>query len=238
LNGARSRWAAVIVAAGRGERFGRPKQLLELAGLPMVGWSIRTFADMPEVAELIVVTESAWLAPMRELYARLAPGRTVRVVEGGATRQESVRNGLHALPHACVEVLIHDGARPLICADDVRAGMDTVREGRAAVLASRVVDTIKRVDPATLRVVETLERTRLWAAQTPQFATIADLRRAHARAQSDGFDATDDTALLERIGVEVTIVEATRENFKVTRPADIARAQAILHERASPAPRA
>ncbi|MBV8118195.1 MAG: 2-C-methyl-D-erythritol 4-phosphate cytidylyltransferase [Candidatus Eremiobacteraeota bacterium] len=223
-----ARWAAVIVAAGRGERFGRPKQLVELDGLPMVGWSMRTFAQMPEVAEIVVATEPEWTREVGDAFARLAPGRIARVVEGGATRQDSVRNGLRAVPGSCNAVLVHDGARPLVRADDVRAAMREVRDGRAALLAERAVDTMKRVDPATLRVLETVDRATLWAAQTPQFATAADFRRAHAAAERDGVHATDDAALLERIGVEVVVVPATHANFKVTLPEDMARAQALL----------
>ncbi|MBV8372567.1 MAG: 2-C-methyl-D-erythritol 4-phosphate cytidylyltransferase [Candidatus Eremiobacteraeota bacterium] len=223
-----ARWAAVIVAAGRGERFGGPKQLFELGGLPMVGWSMRTFAQMPEVAEIVVATEPEWTREVGDAFARLARGRIARVVEGGATRQDSVRNGLRAVPGSCNAVLVHDGARPLVRADDVRAAMREVRDGRAALLAERAVDTMKRVDPATLRVLETVERATLWAAQTPQFATAADFRRAHAAAERDGVHATDDAALLERIGVEVVVVPATHANFKVTLPEDMARAQALL----------
>ncbi len=233
----RSDFAAVIVAAGRGERFGRPKQFLDLAGLPMVGWSIRTFAEMSEVAEVVVVTESPWLDRMRDLCARLAPERAIVVVEGGATRRESVRNGLRAVPECCSAVLVHDGARPLICAPDVRAAMAGVGEGRATLLARRVVDTIKAVDPASLVVVGTPNRETLWAAQTPQCAWTSDLRRAHARAERERIEATDDAVLLEQIGVRVTIVPASQENFKVTLPEDVGRAEALLKDRMSTAAR-
>jgi 2-C-methyl-D-erythritol 4-phosphate cytidylyltransferase len=229
----RSYWAAVIVAAGRGTRFGRPKQLLELEGLPMVGWSIRAFAEMSEVAEIVVATEAECMDAIGDLLVRLAPGRSVRMVEGGAVRQESVRNGLRALAEECAAVFVHDGARPLVRADDVRTAMAKVRDGRAALLASRVVDTIKLVNPNSLRVVSTLERQALWAAQTPQLATTPDMRRAHELAQRDGFEATDDAALLERIGVEVVVVPAKHENFKVTLPEDVERARALLRDRAA-----
>ncbi|MEO6836182.1 MAG: 2-C-methyl-D-erythritol 4-phosphate cytidylyltransferase [Candidatus Tumulicola sp.] len=226
-------WAAIVVAAGRGARLGAPKQFLELAGLPMVGWSVRTFAEMPEVADLIVVTEREWMERTRELFARLAPAHAVRVVEGGASRQASVRNGLRVVPQRCEAVLVHDGARPLVHAQDVRAGMREVRAGRAALLAAPVVDTIKAVNPATLAVVGTLDRGTLWAAQTPQFALAADLARAHEHARRDGVDATDDAALLERIGIEVVVVSASSENFKVTLPEDVARAQTLLQNRSA-----
>jgi 2-C-methyl-D-erythritol 4-phosphate cytidylyltransferase len=224
-------WAALIVAAGRGTRLGAPKQFLDLAGLPMLGWSIRTFAEISEIRELVVATEPDLLEPMRELIARLVPERTAHVVRGGATRQESVARGLGAVSDACAGVLVHDGARPLICVADVRVGLREVRSGRAALLAAPIVDTIKLVERETRRVEATLDRERLWAAQTPQFAMTADLRAAHASAIRDGIAATDDAALLERIGIDVVVVPATSENFKVTHAGDVARAHAILQAR-------
>ena len=194
----------------------------------MAGWSIRTFAALEEIAELIVVTERDSIEPMRALIARVAPHVSSVVVGGGATRQQSVYEGLSAVSATPGAVLVHDGARPLVSAADVRAGMAHVRSGRASLLAVPVVDTIKSVDPQTMRVSATLERRTLWAAQTPQFATVADLRAAHERALIDGVDATDDAALLERIGVEVVAVPASTENFKVTLPADLERAAHVI----------
>jgi 2-C-methyl-D-erythritol 4-phosphate cytidylyltransferase len=225
------RWGAVIVAAGRGARLGRPKQLLDLAGLPMVGWSIQTFASLDEIADLVVVTEPDLIETIRALIGRVAHRYSPRVVGGGATRQASVREGLRALPASCDAVLVHDGARPLVSTGDVRAGMHEVGEGRAALLAAPLVDTIKVVTPGSMLVTGTLDRSTLWAAQTPQFAWASDMRRAHERASAAGLDATDDATLLERIGVAVVAVPASAENFKVTLPQDVARAAAILHDR-------
>jgi 2-C-methyl-D-erythritol 4-phosphate cytidylyltransferase len=229
-------WGAVIVAAGRGTRFGRPKQFVEIAGLPMVGWSLRTFAAMPEIVELAIVTEEEWLEPMRALVDQIAPAQTAHIVAGGATRQESVRNGLRALESRVNAVFVHDGARPLVRAEDVRRGMREVRDGRGAVLAAQVVDTIKVVDPETMNVLRTLDRQSLWAAQTPQFAMLRDLLRAHANAQRAEIDMTDDVALLERNGLDVAIVPASHENFKVTHPGDVSRAEVLLQERIEHAP--
>lgn len=194
----------------------------------MLAWSLQTFAAMPEIVALVVVTERDWIEDVRALAAQAAAERTVRVVVGGASRQASVRCGLNALPAECEAVLIHDGARPLIRADDVRAGMDEVRPGRAAVLAAPVIDTIKVVDPQTRLVVRTLERSQLWAAQTPQFAMRDELLRAHDAAAASGIQATDDVALLEAIGIDVVVVPASGENFKVTHPGDVSRAQGFL----------
>jgi 2-C-methyl-D-erythritol 4-phosphate cytidylyltransferase len=224
-------WAAVIVAAGRGTRLGAPKQLIELAGLPMAGWSMRTFAAMPEIGEIVVVSEPENLEAMRTLFARIAPERVPRVVRGGAARQQSVHEGLKAVSNACDAVLVHDGARPLLSIADARAGMREVRTARAALLARPIFDTVKQVESGSLRVAATLDRATLWAAETPQFATLADLRAAHERALRDGVEATDDAALLEGTGVEVVVVRSTSENFKVTISDDVARAAAILQGR-------
>lgn len=224
-------WGAIIVAAGRGTRFGRPKQLVELAGAPLVSWSIRTFARMPEIVDLVVVTEEPWLEAVAEIAGRVAGTKRYAVVAGGETRQQSVANGLRALPERCNAALVHDGARPLVRATDVRSGMRAVREGRAAVLGVPVVDTVKAVDAKTHLVTRTIDRSSLWAAQTPQLAATRDLRRAHAEAARDDIAGTDEMMLLERIGIEVEMIAGDPENFKVTVPADLMRAEYLMRDR-------
>ena len=155
---------------------------------------------------------------------------------GGATRQASVRAALDAVPERCTAVFVHDGARPLVRAADVRAGMALVRPGGGALLAEPVTDTIKAVASGTHTVLRTLDRAQLWAAQTPQFAMLGDLRRAHAEAAAAGFEATDDAMLLERMGCEVCVVPASGENFKVTLSGDELLAEAILRERSDAVP--
>ena len=148
----------------------------------------------------------------------------------------STFEGLRAVSDACEGVFVHDGARPLVEAAHVRGAMEQVREGRAALLALPVVDTIKAVDPQTRTVSQTLDRSMLWAAQTPQFATLRDMRRAHEAGMRDGVDATDDAMLLEQIGVAVHAVQGSPENFKVTLPEDRARAEHALRARLSAPP--
>jgi 2-C-methyl-D-erythritol 4-phosphate cytidylyltransferase len=226
-------WGAVIVAAGRGTRFGRPKQLVELAGQPMLAWSIAAFDAMPEISELTIVTEPEFIGAVEALARPLVRHAALRVVAGGADRQTSVRHGIEALSETVAAILVHDGARPLVRPIDVRAGMRPVRPGTATLLAARVVDTIK-VAAFDGKVTRTLDRSELWSAQTPQFATARDLRRAHADAVRSGNPpATDDAALLERAGLDVVIVESPPDNFKVTLPGDLARAAMLLAERAS-----
>ena len=227
------KFAAIVVAAGRGVRFGRPKQLIEVAGRPLVSWSLATFGAMDELEDLVIATEPEHIERMTSLAAEFAPRLAAIVVRGGATRQASVRNALAAVPARCDAAFVHDGARPLVLASDVRRIMELTTPGAGALVAAPVVDTIKVVAPGGSRVERTLERDRLWAAQTPQSGTLADLRRAHESASDSGFEATDDAMLLERIGVAVSVVQASGENFKVTRETDRDFAEAILLERAA-----
>ena len=224
-------WGAVIVAAGRGTRFGRPKQLIELGGKPMLAWSIEVFASMPEISDIVVVTEREFIEDVQDVALGLVGSASLAVVAGGVDRQASAANGIAALPEHCAGIFVHDGARPFVRAVDVRAGMRAVRPGVAALLAAPVVDTIKVVDDR-LKVTRTLDRALLWSAQTPQFATARDMRMAHVDAvRHDWPRATDDAALLERAGNDVVVVESPVENMKVTHPADLLRAEAIAQTR-------
>jgi len=223
-------FSAVVVAAGRGTRFGRPKQLIDINGKPMLWWSVRTFAHMPEVDRIVVVTEAEWLDQVRGIAADAGGGKLDQVVAGGATRQASTYEGLRVL-RGEGGVFVHDGARPLVSGDDVRRAMQPVCAGNGSLLAIPVVDTIKVVSGART-VSQTLDRSVLWAAQTPQFATLADMLRAHEAGMRDGIDATDDAMLLERIGVTVHVVPGSPENFKVTLPEDRARAEHAMAPRA------
>ncbi|HLI95473.1 MAG TPA: 2-C-methyl-D-erythritol 4-phosphate cytidylyltransferase [Candidatus Baltobacteraceae bacterium] len=220
-------FCAIVVAAGRGTRFGRPKQLVEIAGKPMLWWSLRTFSNMPEVGTIVVATEREWLADVAHVAKDAVGAKLHAVVPGGATRQASTFEALRSARQTGEGVFVHDGARPLIAADDVRRGMQPVCPGHASLLALPVVDTIKVVDAGKI-VSSTLDRSVLWSAQTPQFATFSDMLRAHEAGLRDGIDATDDAMLLERIGVHVHVVPGSPENFKVTLAEDHARAEAAM----------
>jgi 2-C-methyl-D-erythritol 4-phosphate cytidylyltransferase len=227
------RFCAIVVAAGRGTRFGQPKQLIDVAGRPLVAWSFSTFGAIEEIEDLVVATERENFDAMAELARTFAPRLKTRVVAGGATRRESTHNAVLAIPASCDGAFVHDGARPLVTATDIRAGMAAVEPGVASLLAAPVIDTIKVVPQGSHAVTKTLDRAELWAAQTPQFATTDDLRLAHELGARDPREATDDAVLLERAGCRVVVVPATSENFKVTLRGDRELAAAILHERAS-----
>ena len=183
---------------------------------------------VPEIED-VGSSDAEFVEPMRDLVRQIFGAKPVawhrRRDPSGQRPVRARRTAGTLYPRADP-----DGARPLVRAHDVRAGMSKVRDGRGAVLATPVVDTIKIVDPRTMTVAETLPRGTLWAAQTPQFGTRADFERAHLEAERAGVEATDDVALLERIGIEVAIVASTGENFKVTVEEDLLRAELLLRE--------
>jgi 2-C-methyl-D-erythritol 4-phosphate cytidylyltransferase / 2-C-methyl-D-erythritol 2,4-cyclodiphosphate synthase len=220
--------AAVVVAAGRGERLGVPeKVLVPLAGRPMIAWSLGALEHAATVGSVVIVAGAhtheaiAWLV-RDEGFAKVHA-----VVAGGERRQDSVAAGLAALPEDIEIVVIHDGARPLaepaLFDDCVR----TAAETGAAIAATPVADSLKRVVEG--EIAATVDRTGLWAAQTPQAFRLAALRRA--MEASAGATVTDEALLCEAAGLPVRIVSASAANLKVTRSEDIAVAEALLRER-------
>ncbi|MEV6960986.1 2-C-methyl-D-erythritol 4-phosphate cytidylyltransferase [Streptomyces sp. NPDC051207] len=235
---AQARTAAVIPAAGRGVRLGpgAPKALRALGGTPMLIHAVRAMAASRAVSLVVVVAPPEDAAEVKSMLdAHALPERTdFLVVPGGASRQESVRLGLDALPPGYDIVLVHDAARPLVPVDTVDAVIETVREGAPAVVpALPLADTVKEVEPAATPgeaepVVATPVRARLRAVQTPQGFDRATLVRAH-EAVAD--DVTDDASMVERLGLTVVTVPGHEEAFKVTRPLDLVLAEAVLARR-------
>ncbi|MBP2298443.1 bifunctional 2-C-methyl-D-erythritol 4-phosphate cytidylyltransferase/2-C-methyl-D-erythritol 2,4-cyclodiphosphate synthase [Azospirillum picis] len=220
---------ALIVAGGSGQRFGaeRPKQYLALAGKPVLRRTVEAFLHHPQVTAVRVVIDPSW----REAYETAVAGLGLPgPVAGGASRQDSVRNGLEAIAAdgPADLVLIHDAARPLVDAgtiDRVIGALDTMA---GAIAAVPVADTLKRAGagagPAV--VADTVDREGLWRAQTPQGFRFPDILAAHRAAA--GLSLTDDAAVAERAGLAVALVPAKEENFKVTTPDDLARAERSL----------
>ncbi|MFE0423375.1 2-C-methyl-D-erythritol 4-phosphate cytidylyltransferase [Streptomyces sp. NPDC058953] len=234
------RTAAVIPAAGRGVRLGpgAPKALRVLSGTPMLVHAVRAMAASNAVALVVVVAPPEDAQGVRTLLADVAlPERTeVVVVPGGATRQESVRLGLAAVPEDIPVVLVHDAARPLVPVDTVDSVIEAVRDGAPAVVpALPLADTVKEVEPGEKGepepVVATPERARLRAVQTPQGFDRATLLRAHAAFPEEGDGATDCAGMVERLGEPVFVVPGHEEAFKVTRPLDLVLAEAVLARR-------
>jgi len=228
------RVAALVLAAGRGERFGagQPKAFLPLAGRSLVVHSVEALAACDAVDWIVAVLPAAEIGRLAAAqWSPVAAGKIVASVAGGAARQDSMRAGLTALPADVELVAIHDAARPLVRPRDVARVVAAAARSGAALLAVPVRDTLKRVREG--RVVETPPREGLWAAQTPQVFRAALLREALAKAEADGFQGTDDAQLVERLGYAVEIVEGDPSNLKITWPADLAWAEACLRERRS-----
>lgn len=225
--------AVIIAAAGSGRRLpgATPKQWLCLDGIPLIAHSFRFFDAFPGVRQIAVALDSQTLAlPERTAYLVSAHGLDVRLVQGGAERQESVWKALKALNPAPEIVLIHDAARPFPPADAIQRAISTALEGKGAILARPVTETIKRVDANGL-IVETLDRRVLWAAQTPQVFPYAPLMSAYETFADRLSEFTDDAVIFEAAGGGVRVIEGTENNFKVTHPEDYERAENILRSR-------
>ena len=217
----------VIVAAGSGQRVGGAelKQFRWIAGKPMLLHSVQTFMARPDVALVVVVLPKAYAADPPPWLFQCDVERLL-VTEGGRERMESVANGLSDLPPSVNVVLVHDAARPLVSEALVDRVVQAARAGTAAIAALPVVDTLKEVDE-TGRIVRTVERARLWRAQTPQGFPRDAIIAAHVAARRDGATATDDAALCERIGLPVVVVRGSERAMKVTEEGDFARAEAL-----------
>jgi 2-C-methyl-D-erythritol 4-phosphate cytidylyltransferase len=224
--------AALVLAAGRGERLGgdRAKAFVELAGRTLIERSIRALAASKAIDRIVpVVAERD-----RRDYERVAAslGDVVALapaVSGGAERQDSMRAGLASLPAEIAVVAVHDAARCLVEPTDVDRVVEAAIETGAAILGTPVSDTLKRV--AGGRIVETPDRSAFWAAQTPQVFRRDWLEAAVEAAVAAGRNATDDAALVEAVGHAVVVVEARAANPKITRPEDLVTARALLEAR-------
>lgn len=220
------RTALVVAAGGSGRRMGDVrKQYLELLGEPVLVRALRPFLAHPAVEWVVVALppEDAARAPawLLDLDPR------VRVVAGGAERTDSVRAALAAVPEEAAIVLVHDAARPLVSGDVLARVLDAAASGVGAIPVVPLEDTIKEVDAAG-RVLATLERARLRRVQTPQAFPRALLVEAHRHALAEGVGATDDAALVERIGGTIVAVEGSPENLKITSARDLLIAEALL----------
>jgi len=214
---------AIIVAAGRGQRFGSAKQFAILKGLPLVYWSLERFEKHPEVDGIVLVVpageeKETFLKRYKKLKA---------VVAGGMERQDSVRQGfLQVKPGDAEIVLIHDGVRPLVSEGLITRVIQAARDKGAAVPGLVVEDTIKEARDGD--VVRTPDRRSLFRVQTPQGFSYPALKEALDRATQDQFYGTDEAMLVERLGGRVGLVEGDPRNIKITNPMDLKVAEALL----------
>jgi 2-C-methyl-D-erythritol 4-phosphate cytidylyltransferase len=233
--------AVILPAAGLGTRMGKShvaekagtsrKQFMLLEGEPILVHTVRKFAASDRVSEILVAVR----ADDREwVEAMLAPEfkSKVRVVEGGNSRQESVQNALDALTAETDLVAVHDAVRPFIDLETIHKVFDEAAETGAAIVAVAAVDTVKQVTRGTdhVRVRSTIPREKLVMAQTPQVFRYELIRRAFDSARADGFSGTDESSLVERLDVEVSVVAGSDRNIKITKPGDLDLARLFLRE--------
>jgi len=224
--------AVIIPAAGTGSRFnagrGPKKPYLLLGGRPVLLRTLDRFADLPGIVQRVLVLHPDDVDRVKaEWRDELAALGVSDVVPGGATRQESVGRGLAVLRSDVTIVAVHDAVRPFVSRRAICESIERAAAFGGAVVAGRMTATVKRADPAG-RIVQTVPREDLWMAQTPQTFRKELLVRAWEAARRDGFCATDDASLVERLGATVVIVEEGPTNLKITTPADLKMAESML----------
>jgi 2-C-methyl-D-erythritol 4-phosphate cytidylyltransferase len=222
---------AIIAAAGTGSRMAsdRPKQFLQLAGAPIIFHTLKPFELCDSIHEVIVVLPAEESAEFLAQAGKRGLRKLARVVPGGATRAESVKRGLQAVRAATAEIVaVHDGVRPFVTVEEIDNTVEAARRDGAAILATPATDTIKLVDGKT--IVKTLDRGNLRRALTPQCFRYDLLRRAYEQVDVADPSLTDDSLLVERLGHNVTIVEGSARNIKITTPHDLLLAQSLLQD--------
>jgi len=226
---------ALIPAAGRGIRMGtkEKKPYLTLAGKPILAHTLSVFEQCSLIDETILIV------PEKEIkYSRISIveafnfKKVSKIVAGGLKRQDSVWKGLKVLKNGCEIVMVHDGVRPFLSQRNLEESIRQTANYGATVLAVAVKDTIKIVSKQA-EVQKTIARNKLWAIQTPQTFKYDILKRAYEKAIKDGFYGTDDSSLVERLGIKVKIIPGSYENIKITTPEDLAFGEAILKRRGS-----
>jgi 2-C-methyl-D-erythritol 4-phosphate cytidylyltransferase len=222
---------AIIAAAGVGARMhaDRVKQMIELGGVPVLVHTLKRFEQCDAVDQVILVLQPDLTTEVLGLISRHKLKKIQRVVAGGAERQDSIYRGLQVIKEETAGVVaIHDAVRPFVRPEEIRAVIERAHSKGAALMALPAIDTIKQVKSG--RIERTLDRRRLYHAQTPQAFKFPIIREAYEKAYADRFMATDDSQLVERLGQHVSVVEGSQINIKITRPFDLCLAEAIHKE--------
>jgi len=219
----------LIPAAGSGKRMGadRNKLLLQVRSKPLIAWTLLAAEAASSISWIGIVSQPPDWDDFKSIIADLKLKKTIVFIPGGSTRQESVYNGLQALPTNAGQVLIHDGARCLATPDLFNACSEAILHCSGLIAAVPIKDTIIVVDDNDI-IKSTPERKQLWAAQTPQGFDVKLLKQCHAEGVRQGWEVTDDAALFEKCGIEVRIVPGEETNLKITTPQDLAIAEFIL----------
>ena len=220
---------AIIAAAGAGTRMAsdRPKQFLLLAGTPVLIHTLKVFDQCESISEVIVVLPAAESAGFLSLTGKFGLRKVARVVPGGVTRADSVKRGLSAIRAATAEIVaVHDGVRPFVTAEEIDATVAAAQTDGAAILVAAVTDTIKQVGDQ--RIVKTLDRAGLRRALTPQCFRYELLRQAYQAADVTDPSLTDESVLVEKLGIPISVIDGNPRNIKITTVADLAIAEAML----------
>jgi 2-C-methyl-D-erythritol 4-phosphate cytidylyltransferase len=222
----------LIPAAGMGRRMGsdRNKLLLTLLDKPLLAWTLEAVSASGCISWIGIIGQPVDFPDFQEILATVNLSKPVELIPGGETRQQSVYNGLQALPPDAERVLIHDGARCLATPELFERCGATLQTCSGLIAAIPVKDTIKIVDQNRL-ILDTPDRQQLWAAQTPQGFEVKLLKECHDQGIQKGWEVTDDAALLEKCGLPVHIVMGEETNLKVTTPVDLSVAEFILRSR-------
>lgn len=219
--------SVVVAAAGSSTRMeGQDKMLLSLGGVPILVRTLQVLEACPLISELVVVTRSDLIPVVGALCQDFALGKVTKVVAGGADRTHSVLNGVRECDSRAALIGIHDGARPLVSQAVLEEVLKKAAQTGAAAPAVPVKDTIKQAEDGC--VVETPDRAKLFAVQTPQVFEASLIKAALTRAEQEGISLTDDCAAVERLGMTVVLTRGTYENMKITTPVDVALGEAIL----------
>jgi 2-C-methyl-D-erythritol 4-phosphate cytidylyltransferase len=221
---------AVIVAAGKGTRMGPniDKLFLSVAGRPVIAHTWERFDRIPEIAHVVIVVRDGMQSAFAEIAAQIKTTKPYTFAVGGKERQNSVWNGLEALPKNATVVAIQDGARPCTSDQIISDTLTAAAEVGAAVAAQKVTDTIKEA-AANKTIARNVDRTHLWSVQTPQAFRVDVIRKALSEVFARNLAVTDDTAACELIHQPVTLIEASTPNPKVTTPADLAFVELCLN---------
>ncbi len=228
-----SKVTVLIPAAGMGRRMGKAvaKQFLPLGDKPMLAHTLLAFQRAAEIDEIIpILSKEDMESCLRDIIEQYHVTKVKTLVVGGKERQDSVMNGLKKLDKDASVVLVHDGVRPFVTAEMIRESVEFAKKGECVVVGVPLKDTIKEVDDKGL-VRHTLERSKLWAIQTPQAFPFKALKRAYEESYQHRISGTDDAMLVERAGGKVRVIMGSYENIKITTPGDLVLAEEILKRR-------
>lgn len=221
--------AAIVAAAGKGERLKSKvhKPFVILGKEPILVWALRVIESCAQIEEIVVVVNQADLAKARSAVSKARLKKVKKIVVGGKRRLDSVRNGLAEVSEDADYVIVHDGCRPFIDKKIVSSVIDEAAIFGAAIPCVAVKPTIKEVEKGDF-VAATLNRQSLAEVQTPQAFKKEILTQAYEKALAEGMDATDDSALVERLGIKVKVVEGSHKNIKITTPEDLKYAKMLM----------